>query len=731
MELLSPAGNIQCLKAAVQNGADAVYLGIKTFSARANADNFTFEELSEAVCYCHLRDVSVYLTLNTLIDDENMELALGNAKKAYSCGIDGIIVQDMGLAMQIRKMLPDMRLHASTQMSVINPKEAILLKNLGFKRVIAAREATLEQIKALVATGIEVEVFGHGSLCVCYSGQCELSYFNGGKSGNKGSCAQPCRLSYSLFSNNRTVASKNLLSTKDIAVMDDIDKVVSSGVVSLKIEGRMKSAEYVAIITKTYRKALSGILSDKDRQDAMMAFNREGFSKGYMFSNPGKEMMAYNFSGNTGVRIGTVTKINKEKNLIQIESSRNLVNGDGISFPKSNIGMYVNILKKNGNLYGLICRNGVPEPNEPVYMTYDKELMEQAQKSYADDFSRKIPINGHFTSKIGTKASLTVKDTKNNVYTAYSDLAAQKANNPDADEDILKNLMKTGNTVFEFESLTKDTDTATFLPSKSVNALRRDALEGLALLRQSINRNSVSNISPKYENISISIAGIDKRPGISLFFFEDRQDFDIRDIDADRIYMPYLMYQKYYHDSRAYSYIPMGASLESIGRDQKKFISSSLGILEIPGDKVLDSGVNCLNTYTADFLSGYEGIKAIHLSHELPIDSIRRFAGLNKTMSFEYLAYGRVAVMKTKYCIKSTFAKTNVSEEEMYLNDRQKKRIDIVTYPDCDTTYLLGAFTVNNLANKDLIRKSGADTLRINVYKETKEEVKDIIQRAR
>ena len=749
MELLSPAGNMQCLKAAVQNGADAVYLGIKTFSARANADNFTFEELTEAVRYCHLRDVSVYLTLNTLIDDENMQTALNNAKKAYSSGIDGIIIQDLGLAAQIRKMLPDLRLHASTQMSVIHPKEALLLKSLGFKRIIAAREATLEQIKALVATGIEVEVFGHGSLCVCYSGQCSLSYFNGGKSGNKGGCAQPCRLPYSLFIDNRNISRKNYLSTKDIAVMDDIDRLVSAGVVSLKIEGRMKSPEYVAIITKTYRKALSGTLTDKDRQDAMMAFNREGFSKGYMFSESGKDMMAYAFSGNTGIRIGTVKKINKEKNLIQIESNKELINGDGISFPDSSIGTYVNILRKNGNLYGLICRNKLPEPNEPVYLTYDKQLTEQAQKSYADDFLRKVPVRGHFISKAGQRASFTVTDNSGNTYTSCSDIDSQAAKNPNADDDILKNLNKTGNTVFEFSSLTKDTDTATFLPAKTVNALRRDALDGLAELRQSIkNRNSKTELFPKYENLSLSSESFNtekteknekrdtpvnrdisnKKTGISLFFFEDRLDFDIADIDADRIYVPSTMYKRYLRDDRVYLYIPIGANPQDTAGNRQRIISSSMGILDIPADKVLDAGINCLNTYTVDALSGYQGVKAIHLSYELPVEDIRRFANFNGNISLEYLVYGRVAVMKTKYRIKDIF--TDTDTQEIYLLDRHKKRIDIVTYPDCDTTYLLGAFTVNNLLHKDLIRASGADTLRINVYKETADEIKDIIKRA-
>ena len=254
LELLSPAGNMQSLKAAVQNGADAVYLGLKTFSARANADNFTFEELKEAVSYCHLRDVLVYVTINTLIDDSNMSFALDNAYKAYTYGVDAVIVQDLGLAAQIRKNIPSLRLHASTQMSVINPKEAILLKNMGFKRIIAAREATIEQIKALTETGIEIEVFGHGSLCVSYSGQCELSFFNGGKSGNKGGCAQPCRLPYTLAKEDKVLAFKNLLSTKDIAVMDHIKQIENANVVSLKIEGRMKSPEYVAIITRTYKK---------------------------------------------------------------------------------------------------------------------------------------------------------------------------------------------------------------------------------------------------------------------------------------------------------------------------------------------------------------------------------------------------------------------------------------------------------------------------------------------
>ena len=730
LELLSPAGNMQSLKAAVQNGADAVYLGLKTFSARANADNFTFEELKEAVSYCHLRDVLVYVTINTLIDDSNMSFALDNAYKAYTYGVDAVIVQDLGLAAQIRKNIPSLRLHASTQMSVINPKEAILLKNMGFKRIIAAREATIEQIKALTETGIEIEVFGHGSLCVSYSGQCELSFFNGGKSGNKGGCAQPCRLPYTLAKEDKVLAFKNLLSTKDIAVMDHIKQIENANVVSLKIEGRMKSPEYVAIITRTYKKAISGTLTQKDRQDAMMVFNREGFSEGYMFSKPGKEMMAYNFSGNTGIKIGTVIGVNKEKGLIQIESDKELVNGDGISFPKNDLGMYVNIIRKNGNKYGLICRNGVPDNFEHVYLTYDKQLMEETQKSYSDDFYRKTVIKGVFQARHGEKAKFTVTDNRSNSFTAYSDIDVQEANSPDANQNILKNLYKTGNTVFEFEDISIKTDFDVFLPAKTVNALRRDALDGLTEIRKAISVAPVDKIFPKHLNINRSINRSDKKPGVSLFFFEDRPDFDIKDINADRIYMPESMYKRYSYDNRAYMYKPIGSMLNEKTILPKRVISSSMGILEYDCDKVMDFGINCLNTYTADFLAGYNNVKAVCLSHELPIEDISTFIGMNSNISFEYITYGRVAVMKTKYCIKGALNQMpECMNQDLHLLDRQKKRLDIVTYCDCHTSYLLGAFTINNINRIDEIRKSGADTLRINVYKETKEEIKEIINK--
>lgn len=729
MEILSPAGDMQCLIAAVQNGCDAVYLGLRSFSARANAVNFTYEELDTAVRYCHLRDVKVYLTLNTLISPQDMEQAVCEAYRAYCLGIDAVILQDVGLSAQIRKKMPGLRMHASTQMSVIHPNEALVLKEMGFVRIVAAREATIEQIQRLCQTGIEIEVFCHGSLCVSYSGQCLLSFFNGGKSGNKGSCAQPCRLAYSLYQDDKNILNGNLLSTKDISVMDHIQEISDAGAVSLKIEGRMKKPEYVALITSIYRKAVENKLTAKDHDDALQIFNREGFSESYLFSKMGKEMMAYGFSGNTGVEIGTVTGSNAEKALIQIESRRELINGDGISFLPSDIGMYVNMIKKNGSRYGLICRNGVPKVGEKVYMTFDKTLTENIQRTYAGN-NRKVLINGKLTARINEPATLQINDNKGNRVTVRSKIVVQKAENAGANEAVIKNILKTGNTVFEFKEFVSDMDDSIFLPMSVVNELRRDALDKLKDMKEKVSFTPSEDLSIVLnKNMDVTSYDTDNKEKISLFFFEDRDDFNIADIDADRIYMPRTMYERYKADKRTYLYVPVGGTYTN---KDERLISSSIGILDSKAEKVLDAGINCLNPYTLFELAKHQGLKAVTLSYELPYSEIKHFKDHNSDIDLEYVIYGRVAVMKTKYCIKGAFnGMPGCKKPSMYINDRQKKRIDIVTYCDCHTSYLLGAFVINRTSLVKEIAELGANTFRINIYNESENEIRDIIKKIR
>ncbi len=289
-EILSPVGNKEMLYAAVRSGADAVYLGAKDFSARRNAENFDLEELKEAIEYCHIRRVRVYLTLNILIKDSELENAFSLAKEAYNMGIDGIIIQDLGLARILHQNIPDLKLHASTQMSVHSPSALPVLKELGFCQVVAAREMSKEELKALCGTaqklGITVEVFVHGALCMCVSGQCLLSAFLGSRSGNRGLCAGPCRLPFK--AKNGTGYD---LSLKDLSLLDYIKELYNMGVRSFKIEGRMKRPEYVAAATAAARQALDKGIVEADLSGTLKnVFSRQGFTDGYYKNSLGKEM---------------------------------------------------------------------------------------------------------------------------------------------------------------------------------------------------------------------------------------------------------------------------------------------------------------------------------------------------------------------------------------------------------------------------------------------------------
>ena len=262
IELLSPVGDFECLKAAVQNGADAVYFGAGSFNARAFATNFDDEALENAITYAKLRGVKTNLTLNTLIKNDEMENAINLAKKAYELGIDAIIVQDLGLARYLIKNFPDLAIHGSTQMSVHSLEGVLALQKMGFSRVVLSRELSLEEIEYICKnSNIEIEVFVHGALCISYSGQCLFSSMVGGRSGNRGKCAQPCRLPYELLENDTTIDKGYLLSPRDLCGLDYLPQLIKSGVSCLKIEGRMKTPEYVATVTRIYRKYLDLALS--------------------------------------------------------------------------------------------------------------------------------------------------------------------------------------------------------------------------------------------------------------------------------------------------------------------------------------------------------------------------------------------------------------------------------------------------------------------------------------
>ena len=304
MELLSPAGGLRELKAAVVSGADAVYIGATAFSARAGAGNFTEEEMREAVAFAHTYGVKVHCAINTLIKETELSEAVSTAVLAAKCGVDALIIQDIGLAGHIKKVLPDTELHASTQMTVTSLEGVRYLEKMGFSRVVLARELSLDEIEYIAKNAkAEIEVFVHGAICVCYSGQCLMSSILGGRSGNRGRCAQPCRLPYELTEGEKICGNGYILSPKDMALIKHLDKLNKAGVASLKIEGRLKSAEYVSAVVGVYRKYLdsNSPVTDSDMTELKNAFSRSGFTDGYLTGKLGKEMMSHkNPANNSG-----------------------------------------------------------------------------------------------------------------------------------------------------------------------------------------------------------------------------------------------------------------------------------------------------------------------------------------------------------------------------------------------------------------------------------------------
>ena len=352
VELLAPVGSFESLKAAVQNGADAVYLGGKDFSARASANNFDREELKEAVKYAHVRGVRVFVTTNTLIKQNELEDFIDYVKFLYDINIDALILQDIGAAMTIKKLLPDFELHASTQMVAHSLEDVKYLESVGFDRVVLARELNVDEIKNICDnTNVDIEVFVHGALCVCYSGQCLMSSMIGNRSGNRGRCAQPCRQRYTMIDiyTGEEIDSNGdyLLSTRDLNAIEEINQVIDAGVYSLKIEGRMKKPEYVATVVGNYRQAMDEYLRTKKvnvshdiMADLYTIFNRK-FTKGLLLGEVGKDVMNSQVPNNQGLYIGRVVDYNKKAKRLKIALEENLKKGDGINLGGGVIGRII------------------------------------------------------------------------------------------------------------------------------------------------------------------------------------------------------------------------------------------------------------------------------------------------------------------------------------------------------------------------------------------------------
>ena len=489
VELLAPAGGPEQFKAAVNAGCDAIYLGGSLFNARIGAGNFTLEEMKEAIDYGHLRGVRTYVTLNTLMTDYDLPKALRYASKLYELGVDALIIQDLGLGRAIRESMPDFELHLSTQATVYSPDGVRAAQALGYQRTVLSRECTLEEIRASAEVG-EVEVFVHGALCICYSGQCQLSRYIGGRSGNKGMCAQPCRLPYTyLDTKGNELSLTNPLSPKDMCLIDRLGELIEAGAASFKIEGRMKSPEYVATVVGIYRKYIdeyyergSYEVSEADRQALLQAFNRNGFTEGYLPGDPEDDLMSAGISKNTGVYVGRIARNSaglyadayltedvKMHDVLEIRSKARRS-----SFKVTSINENRDKTTTLGDIKDKVCKG------DSIYRLISQDLNQSARDKILTP--RKVPVQFFLLAKANEPLKLTAKDPIHNISFSLKDptIEVQPAlKRALSEDDILKQLSKTGDTAYYLEKANIIMDENIFLPVSALNSARRQVLDGL------------------------------------------------------------------------------------------------------------------------------------------------------------------------------------------------------------------------------------------------------------
>ena len=771
IELLSPVGDFECLKSAVQNGANAVYFGSNLFSARAFAKNFDKEELEQAINYAKTRGVKTHLTLNTLIKDEEFEEAFNVAKTAYELGIDAIIVQDLGLATLLIKSFPDLEIHASTQMTASNLAGVKKLEQLGFKRVVLSRECSLSEIEHICKnTTIDIEVFAHGALCISYSGQCLFSSMVGGRSGNRGKCAQPCRLPYSLHSISSNNPSKEkfldkgyLLSPRDLCSLESLPELIKAGVKSLKIEGRMKSPTYVATVTKIYRKyidlAYKYINNEiskyevtlKDKQNLMQVFNRGGFSSGHLQDEPNKKLIYPQKPNNMGITLGKILKYNSNKGLVTAKLENSLSIGDGISFENENTKYTISeLMNKNVNIkfaekgttvtFGRM--KGKIKIGDIIYKITDKELFSDALNSYSKE-NVKTYLSCSLKIRSNEKIAVIIKSLNFGLEKKFEyDYIPEIAQNaPITKEKIISQFNKTLNTCFEFSKIDIDMNETLFIPTSVLNDIRRTAINLIeANIIASFKR--ISNIDNlEFENFAQCNSATSSHQK-ALLLNVLNTDYDYSKLKHfDKIYIPLKYfsnkkYEKILHiienKSKLYIYMPV------VIKDRflpiiKSLVSKALETFNISGavvsemssidlfknkDLIANYNFNVFNSYSASEVEKL-GFSSVTLSPELTAEELTNINIQNK----ELIVYGKIPLMTMSYCL---LGKSNrcyedckhlcLANDNYYLNDRYNFKFRIL--PDNIQTLT----TIYNSRNIS-ISSISAKCLRYDVLDETIDEI--------
>lgn len=646
IELLSPAGDWDALVAAVESGADAVYLGMKNLNARRGAGNFDDELIMCASDYLHERGKKMYVTVNTMVKENEMQVLDEIAGSLSKAGADAAIVQDFGVARELKSMLPHIQLHASTQMAAHNRQAGEYLKEMGFSRAVLAREMTFEEIASAAKAGVELEVFCHGALCVSTSGQCLFSSIVGGRSGNRGMCAQPCRLRYSLTGGKDNIAGY-LLSPKDLMTVECIDALVRAGATSLKIEGRLKRPEYVHIVTSIYRRALDGDRITEDDLEALrQIFNRGGFTQGYGPGVTDGKFISRVRPSHWGVKVGESPDGRKIKVL------KSVINSDALTIrPLSGEDVPVRFAAEKG----ITIKNPTGVKGDVMRLVSEEQM--DAARKYVSVMHPMIPIDVKVCLKVGETARISVSDGESTVL--VEGWMVERASRAGADKEKIRlQMAKLGNTPYYIRSFDGDIDPDAFVPASGINQLRRDAIDQIR--RERIKRNrgagekvkgvSKGKAEAKDGNTRIVVQGQDaemlmhlKIRGADEIAFapsDVRGDALTRDTEGLNdffLVLPPVMSEKSLYHVHAWAG-------ENASRIRGVYLTN-VGQLSLdwPGEKRFDYTLNIANNQARMFLNAEDSVYSP--SVELTAKEIQLLGGKR-----ELIVYGRLPLMHLRHC---------------------------------------------------------------------------------
>lgn len=708
VELLAPAGDFSCLKAAIEAGCDAVYIGGKLFGARAFSSNFTDDEIIKAINYAHLFGVKVYVTTNTLIYDKEVERFLEYISFLHKNNVDAVIIQDLGMLDLVRQTFPNLEVHASTQMHIHNLDGASFMEKLGVKRVVLARETSISKIKEIKEkTNIDIEIFIHGALCVSYSGQCLMSSLIGNRSGNRGTCAGSCRQSYSIVDENNNIILNNKypLSMKDLCSLENLKTLLDIGVTSLKIEGRMKSSSYVYTVVKLYRLAIDSYyknnniyIDEKELYNLNKIFNRE-FTKGFLFDEENNKVINMKRPNHQGVEIGKV--INYKNNVAMIKLNDEININDGLRIVgKKDIGVNVNNFYINSKLVKTAKKgdiitikvNDKVEKDDKVLLTLDSKLNEEINNIISSN-QRKVLVKAKFIAKEDKQITFELTDFINKVVVISENKVTKVLNKPITKEEIKEKLNKIKDTVYKYESLDIEIDDNIFIPLNIINDLKRKAFEEL-------NNKRLYKIPYKRCEYKRNVKSYPKEKLLNILILKDEN------IDSLKKKYDYI----YSSNNIDNTILLLPRVIDKYKENYNKdVLVGDIGYFNKHKVCIIDTSFNVVNSYTVAFLHSL-GAERVTLSYELTKKQIEILINAYEERykahpNLELVVEGYEEVMISKFSLNKYF-----NNDKLYLKDRFNNLYKIKEKDNLMIIYNYKKRKDFNLSYYDI----GINSLRIN-----------------